>query len=140
MSNQQLQDELSQLTVRLCLKGKFGINEAAEKNGLTMMQAMTLCLIDAEDSTRMSTLSTFLCCDPSSVTANVDRLVAAKFIERKESAQDRRTKVLNLTPKGLELRQQLLQVTAEKRLPDLSTLTDTEAQQLALLLKKAAAI
>lgn len=138
--SQQLQEELSLLMVRASLKGKFGMNEMAEKNGITLTQALTLCLVDAEQPTSMSSLSTFLSCDPSSVTANVDRLVTGAFIERKESTHDRRIKVLTLTSKGMELRRALLQVAAEKRLPNFAAMNAEEVGQLIALLKKATTI
>jgi MarR family transcriptional regulator, organic hydroperoxide resistance regulator len=137
MINQQLQDELSLLMIRSSLKGKYGMMEVADKHDITLMQALTVCLLDPKEGVPMSSLSNFLSCDPSNVTGIVDRLVSGKFIERKECEQDRRIKRITLTQKGIELRQTLLHIAAEKRLPNLAGLTDKEVTELIRLFDKA---
>ncbi len=123
--------------IRASLKGKYGMNEVAEAHGITLMQALTLCLLEPEASVPMNSLSTFLSCDPSNVSGIVDRLVSGSFIERKECVEDRRIKRIILTDKGLALRSTLLQITAEKRLPNLSGLSAAETKELIRLLEKA---
>lgn len=137
MIDEQLQDQLSLLMIRASLKGKYGMMEIADKHDITLMQALTVCLLDPGEGVPMSSLSNFLSCDPSNVTGIVDRLVTGKFIERKECEKDRRIKNITLTQKGLELRRVLLQIAAEKRLPNLRGLSDDETQQLINLLNKA---
>lgn len=137
MIDKQLQDQLSLLLIRSSLRGKYGLLQIAESNGITLMQALTLCLLEPDQPTPMSALSTFLTCDPSSVSGIVDRLVVKGFIVRKEGDQDRRVKNVTLTEKGLELRLELLRFTAEKRLPNLHEFTQTEVKELIHLLKKA---
>jgi DNA-binding MarR family transcriptional regulator len=85
----------------------------------------------------MNSLSGFLGCDPSNVTGIVDHLVELKFIERKECATDRRSKLISLTPKGFALRREILQTTIEKRLDNLDTMTDQEISEFIRLLNKA---
>jgi DNA-binding MarR family transcriptional regulator len=137
MIDRQLQDQLSLLMIRASLKGKFGMLEVAEAHKITLMQALTLCLLEPDKSVPMNSLSTFLSCDPSNVTGIVDRLVLGSFIERKECVEDRRIKTITLTEQGLTLRRTLLKIAAEKRLPKLTELTAKEIEELIRLLDKA---
>ena len=52
----------------------------------------------------MSSLAGMLFCDASNVTGIVDRLEARGLIERRPAAQDRRVKLLALTPAGEQVR------------------------------------
>jgi DNA-binding MarR family transcriptional regulator len=139
MVNKDLQDQLSLTLLRASLKGKYGMTEVAEAHDITLQQAMTLCLLEPEHGVRMSTLSTYLTCDPSTITGVVERLVNLNFIDRKESAIDRRSKLISLTQAGLMLREKLLQITAEKRFPALDSLTNQEVTELIRLINKATA-
>jgi len=56
----------------------------------------------------MGRLAETLSCDASNVTGLVDRLETRGLVERRPSADDRRVKVLRLTPAGSRLRAQLL--------------------------------
>jgi DNA-binding MarR family transcriptional regulator len=137
MKDRSLEDELSLLMMRIALRGKYGLLEVADKHDITMMQALTVCLLDPDQVTPMSSISNYLKCDPSNVTGNVDRLVNAGFIERKECERDRRVKDITMTKKGLALRQTLLRVATEKRMPNLQDLSVSEVEELMRLLDKA---
>ena len=52
----------------------------------------------------MSRLADTLSCDASNVTGLVDRLESRGLVRRQPSAEDRRVKVLQLTPAGSRLR------------------------------------
>jgi DNA-binding MarR family transcriptional regulator len=52
-------------------------------------------------NTTMGAVANKLHCDASNVTGIIDRLVSQGFVIRSESAQDRRTKVLELTDQGV---------------------------------------
>ena len=52
----------------------------------------------------MSALADTLLCDASNVTGIVDRLEARGLIERREAPQDRRVKMLAVTPEGTRFR------------------------------------
>ena len=56
----------------------------------------------------MGRLAATLGCDASNVTGLVDRLESRGLVERRPSAEDRRMKVVRLTPAGSRLRAQLL--------------------------------
>ena len=52
----------------------------------------------------MGRLAETLSCDASNVTGLVDRLESRGLVRRAPSAEDRRVKVLQLTPTGARLR------------------------------------
>jgi len=78
---------------------KASLATLSEKYDLTVMQVHALYSISQGDIT-MGKVATTLHCDASNVTGIVDRLVAAGLITRQEGQHDRRTKTLQLTPKG----------------------------------------
>lgn len=81
--------------------------------GLTFSQAHALRLLDPEQPLPMSQLAKDLFCDASNVTGIADRLEARGLIERRASEGDRRVKALALTPAGVKLRSQVLELMAE---------------------------
>src|SRR4029453_2846145 len=80
-------------------------------------QCHVLHLIEPEQPLPMSRLADMLSCDASNVTGLVDRLEARGLIRRHASADDRRVKVLQLTPAGSRLRGQLLRRMTGRSLP-----------------------
>lgn len=137
MINKDLQNRLSLLIIRSSMKGKYAIAEIAERNHITLMPAMTLCLLEPGQAVPMKAISTFMSCDPSNVTSLVEQLVAEGLVERKESEHDRRIKTVTMTEKGRVLRDKFLEVTTSTRLPHLDSLTHEETEQLMAILEKA---
>jgi DNA-binding MarR family transcriptional regulator len=137
MITKDLQDQLSLTLLRASLKGKYGMTAVADANDITLMQAMTLCLLEPNEGVRMSSIGNYLSCDPSSATGIVERLVSLKFIERKECETDRRSKLISLTETGLKLREELLRVVTEKRFPTLENLSSDEVGEFIRLINKA---
>lgn len=80
----------------------------AEKYGLTHMQLYAMKTIHHGAST-MGKVADGLHCDASNVTGIIDRLVALGLVDRRESEEDRRAKVLHLTDKGQALLDQIAQ-------------------------------
>lgn len=139
MTSKQLQDQLSLLIIRASMRGKYAISQIAEDHHLTMAPALALCLLEPGQAVPMKALSTFMGCDPSNVTVITELLVTEGLVERKESAQDRRIKTVELTKKGLTLRDKFLEITTSARLPHLDRLTEAETTQLITILEKATA-
>lgn len=137
MITKQLQDQLSLLIIRSSMKGKYAIVQIAEDYNITLMQALTLCLLEPGQPVPMKSLSTFMSCDPSNITGIIEQLVVEGLVERKESEQDRRVKTVTITDKGLVLRDKFLEVTTSTRLPHLDRLTERETEQLITILEKA---
>jgi DNA-binding MarR family transcriptional regulator len=70
-------------------------------------------LIDPERPLPMGELAEDLFCDASNVTGIADRLEAKGYVERRPGEDDRRVKVLELTPRGVELRRRVLRIMAQ---------------------------
>ncbi len=85
---------------------KTCVAAVAEQHGLTHVQLYVLNAIHHGELT-MGKVAGSLHCDASNVTGIIDRLVALGLVDRHESEQDRRIKVLHLTGKGQELFDQI---------------------------------
>jgi DNA-binding MarR family transcriptional regulator len=81
---------------------------AAEAD-LTPSQAMALKHLDPAAPVPMTTLAASLSCDASNVTGIVDKLESRGLIARQTSEQDRRVKMLVVTPEGARLRARFLE-------------------------------
>lgn len=81
---------------------------AADEFGLSPVQCHVLHLIDPEQPLPMGRLAQTLGCDASNVTGLVDRLEERGLVERRPSRDDRRVKVIQLTPNGARVRSRLL--------------------------------
>jgi len=119
------------------MKGKYAMMDIAEAHHITLTQALTLCLLEPNQSIAMKSLSTFMACDPSNVTTIIEQLVVEGFVDRKEADYDRRVKALTLTETGLALRDKFLEATTSTRLPNLAKLSDDEVEELMKILEKA---
>ena len=78
------------------------------RSDLSPIQCHVLHLIEPARPLPMSRLADTLSCDASNVTGLVDRLESRGLVRRRSSPQDRRVKVLQLTPAGARLRTRLL--------------------------------
>jgi len=93
------------MQVFLSQKARF-FSVAAELD-LAPMQAHALRLLEPGETLPMSALAEELHCDASNVTGIVDRLEARGLIERRSAPEDRRKKLLAVTPAGAEVRETL---------------------------------
>ena len=86
----------------------------------------------------MRAIGESLYCDASYVTDLVDRLEERGLIERRSSSEDRRVKLIALTPAGEELRARAVELLYEPP-AELAALDPEEIAELARLLGKAVA-
>lgn len=98
--------------------------------GLTPNDARALWSLSLEERRPIGTLSEEWECDPSNATFIIDRLERAGLAERRESATDRRVKLVGLTAKGARIKEELM---AEYRIPPAQVLQLGEADLLALI-------
>ena len=84
---------------------------------LSPVQCHVLHLIEPGRPLPMGRLADTLSCDASNVTGLVDRLESRGLIRRQPSSEDRRVKILHLTPAGTRLRAQLLRRMTGRSLP-----------------------
>ena len=101
---------------------------------LSPIQCHVLHLIEPGRPLPMSRLADTLSCDASNVTGLVDRLESRGLVRRQPSPQDRRVKVLHLTPTGARLRAQLLRQMTRQSLP-LSRLSLDQQRTLVKILE-----
>ncbi len=107
-----------------------------EEMGLTAASARALLQLDPTASVPTKVLAERLSCDPSNVTAFVDRLEDAGLIERRVDRNDRRIKTLMITDEGRQMRERMIGLMATDT-PPLRCLTTDEQRTLLDLLSKA---
>jgi DNA-binding MarR family transcriptional regulator len=95
------------LMVRLFISNKPRMAAIAQEFELAPMQMQALMALHPGRELPMSALADTLACDASNVTGIVDRLEARGLIERREAPQDRRVKMLAVTPEGARFRAKL---------------------------------
>src|SRR5580765_6496050 len=96
------------LLVKLFFAQRANLPPLAAELQLSPAQCHVLHLIEPGRPIPMGQLAETLACDASNVTGLVDRLESRGLIRRRPSAEDRRVKVLDLTPTGSRLRALLL--------------------------------
>jgi DNA-binding MarR family transcriptional regulator len=120
-----------QLMVRFFFAERSRLPSAEEETDLSAVQCHVLHLIEPGRPLPMRRLAETLACDASNVTGLVDRLEARGLVERRALAEDRRVKVLVLTPAGARLRTALLRRVSGQAHP----LTRLSAQDQRALLR-----
>ncbi|WP_298283498.1 MarR family winged helix-turn-helix transcriptional regulator [Acidocella sp.] len=138
MPADQLTEELSRLPGFL-VRRLHQINQAlfaelVAGTGVTSVQLSVLTVIGAKSGQDQSEVAEAVGADRATMASVVARLEAAALLKRSISRQDRRQKLLALTPKGrrvVEKAWPALRATQETLLAPLST--DEQAQFLALL-------
>jgi DNA-binding MarR family transcriptional regulator len=136
MSTTNLQDNLNWLLIRSSMVVKHRLMKVSEEYNLTLMQALTICLLEPETTVPMSRISDLLACDPSNVTGIVERLSIGSYLERRESISDRRVKTIRLTDAGVALRSTLLPKVTDYVAAGTENLTQDEIARLKHLLRK----
>jgi DNA-binding MarR family transcriptional regulator len=96
-----------ELLTRLFFAQRGQLPSLASQLNLSPVQCHVLHLMRPGEPIPMGRLAETLACDASNVTGLVDRLESRGLIARRASTDDRRVKVLVLTPTGTRLRQQL---------------------------------
>jgi DNA-binding MarR family transcriptional regulator len=123
------------LLIRASIPAKLAFAEVADSLGLTFAQLLILCLVDPRDEApAMHTITSTLGCDASNVTGLVDKLVTQGLLERSESSQDRRAKIIELTHKGRQARKDAFGAFAKSSI--FNNLTSREVDTLATILVK----
>lgn len=137
MTTQTLENTTYWLLVQAAIRTKHDFARLAELYDLSVMQLITLSSLRPGEPTPMNQISCLLACDASNITGIVDRLVRRGLIERTESSEDRRVKVVLLTSKGEYLRDHVIQEVIAERPKSMANLSNEEFEQLNTLLVKA---
>src|ERR1041385_4520647 len=127
--------EAWQLLVKFFFTQRRGLPTVASGVDLSPAQCHVLHLIEPGRPIPMGRLAEALAGDASNVTGLVDRLESRGLIRRQASSDDRRVKVLELTPAGIRLRSTVLERMTKP--PDiLSRLSDDEQRALVRILTR----
>jgi len=106
--------------------------------GLSFSQAHALRLLDPDEPMPMSALAERLFCDASNVTGIADRLEARGLVRRQSAEGDRRVKALTITPAGMKLREQVMELMSQP--PDaIAALSEPDQRALRDILARAVA-
>jgi len=97
-----------QLLTQLFFAHRANLPTLAAELQLSPAQCHVLHLLEPGRPIPMGQLAETLACDASNVTGLVDRLESRGLIRRRASEEDRRVKVLELTPTGARLRTLLI--------------------------------
>lgn len=85
------------------------VNEAASTAGLSPVSAWALVQLDPDHPISQKVLAARLRCNPSTVVDPTDRLEDAGLVIRHANPADRRVNVLVVTPRGKEVRDELIE-------------------------------
>src|SRR5216117_206346 len=109
--------EAWELLLKFLFSQRADLPALAAEFDLSPAQCHVLRLIEPGRPVPMGRLAETLSCDASNVTGLIDRLESRGLVQRRLSAEDRRVKVLQLTPTGSRLRAQLLRRMTGRSLP-----------------------
>ena len=124
-----------QLLVQFSFSQRATLPPLAAEFQLSPAQCHVLHLIEPGRPIPMGQIADTLACDASNVTGLVDRLEARGLVRRRPSPEDRRVKVIGLTPTGSRLRALLLDRMAAPPAP-LGRLSVDEQRALVSILKR----
>lgn len=127
--------EAWQLLVRLSFTHRASLPPLAAELELSPAQCHLLNVIDPAQPMPMKQLADALACDASNVTGLVDRLEARGLVCRQASSEDRRVKVLSLTPLGVRIRTVLVERMTSPP-PTIGRLSEAEQRSLAKILRR----
>jgi DNA-binding MarR family transcriptional regulator len=97
-----------ELLIQLLLSQRGQLPVLAAALELSPAQCHVLYVIEPGKPVPMKQLAASLSCDASNVTGLVDRLESRGLVRRVAGTEDRRVKVLDLTPNGAKLRAELV--------------------------------
>jgi MarR family transcriptional regulator, organic hydroperoxide resistance regulator len=123
-----------QLLMKFFFAQREHLPSSGPESDLSPTQCHVLHLLEPGRPLPMSRLADTLACDASNVTGLVDRLESRGLVRRRPLPQDRRVKVLQLTPTGTRLRAQLLRQMTGGSLP-LSRLSLAQRRMLVTILE-----
>jgi DNA-binding MarR family transcriptional regulator len=104
---------------------------------LTSPQVLLLLLAARDEKRTMHSYCDMLGCDASNITGIVDGLERKGLVKRAEHPTDRRIKMLQLQPKGAEIRAAILEQLSDRNQSFiLSKLSNEEVEQFTSLIRK----
>jgi MarR family transcriptional regulator, organic hydroperoxide resistance regulator len=95
------------LRAMLMVQAREGFGAIRTQHDLSKQQAIALSMLDPDQPLPTSELAEQMFCDASNITGIVDRLETRGLVERRPSPEDRRVRLLALTPAGGKLREEI---------------------------------
>lgn len=129
--------EAWELLFALFLEIRGHMVTACAEVDLTPAQGRLLHYLDPERPVPMAELASVNSCDASNITGLVDKLEARGLIARAPHPDDRRVKMIVVTPAGARLRAQLLELIHEPPQLIRQSLSPTDHRRLRDILLKA---
>lgn len=120
--------------VKFLMLSKRRIFELGSEHDITGMQAMTVFLLDSPRP--IGSLRKIYNCDASNITGIIDGLEQKGLVTRYEDPADRRLKMVELTPEGLNIRIAIIKQMMSHNSPLLSRLSADELVTFIALLQK----
>lgn len=107
-----------------------------ERFNVTAVQGLVLAFLHEEDRVTSAGLGKRAQLDSATLTGIIDRLEAAKLVERQNNPDDRRAILICLTEQGKDVARELVQEAEEANETFLSRFTTEERKSLSALLGK----
>ena len=122
------------LLIECMMQAKHRLARLAGDFNITAMQAMLLLLLD--EPSPMNNFTKVFNCDPSNITGIVDGLEQRNLAARFPDKNDRRIKMVKLSPSGKQLRQSLIKLLVEDQKSSLFKFDASELATFNRLLRK----
>jgi DNA-binding MarR family transcriptional regulator len=126
------------LFFQLMMKNRARFAAVNDELQLGPIHGHLLHTLDEQGPLSMSDVADRLVCDPSYVTAIVDRLEARGLVERQPHERDRRVKLLAVTPEGRDLHKRFHELMSEPP-AQLTALSAADQKALRDILRRALA-
>jgi len=126
------------LFFQLMMKNRTRFAAVNEELRLAPLDGHLLHVLDEQGPLSMSDVAERVYCDPSYVTAMVDRLEARGLVERQQHERDRRVKLLAVTPAGRDLHKRFRKLMSDPP-KELKALSEADRRELRNILRRAVA-
>jgi DNA-binding MarR family transcriptional regulator len=133
----ELGDEIAALMGPLVTSIRAAFVACAGDHGLALSDAQALWVLERRDSVSIKELARALDIDPANASTLVTRLEGWRLVRRSAASDDRRKRVISITPRGRKTRAQLAACIGERR-PSFSALTTPELTTFRDLLRRVA--
>jgi len=113
----------------------YEIQRALKKENFTLPQLVILVCLGRSDGLTLGDISKRLLVTGGNITGVMDRLEKGGYVYRERDKEDRRVVRAKLTPKGMELHNQILPIFQKKWDEIVNILAPEEQRQMKRLLK-----
>jgi DNA-binding MarR family transcriptional regulator len=122
---EEIGEEIASLLGPLVRSIRATLVECAGELGLALSDAQALWVLETRDSVSTKELARALDIDPANASTLITRLEARKLVRRTAAKDDRRKRLISITPRGRQTRARIAACIGERR-PSFSALTTAE--------------